>query len=166
MMNAIDVRIVAVQAMLDCDHPKTVVVWNFSRGGHRQLRKQCAVCGGLAGPVMRASEATPDTQQVNAQARDEADARWGLKAQLEAEKKTQEQVEWWGWYNAYLTTPEWREKRRRVLERAGGLCEGCGGSKATQVHHTTYAHTGDEFLWELRAVCCDCHDRVHAEAPR
>jgi hypothetical protein len=164
MMSAINMRIVAVQAMLDCDHPKTVIVWNFSRGGHRQLRKQCAVCGALVGPVLPASEAPPGTPQANAAAFAEADARWKLKDQLIAEKRSADDAQWWVDYNRYLTTPEWREKRRRVLDRAGGLCEGCGGSKATQVHHTTYAHTGDEFLWELRAVCCECHARVHAEA--
>ena len=32
---------------------------------------------------------------------------------------------------------------------------------ATQAHHLTYEHMGDEFLWELKAVCRPCHERWH-----
>jgi 5-methylcytosine-specific restriction endonuclease McrA len=64
-------------------------------------------------------------------------------------------------YDAYMTSPEWEAKRRRVLGRVGYLCEGCGARRAVHVHHLTYAHFGDEFLWELVAVCEGCHSRVH-----
>jgi 5-methylcytosine-specific restriction endonuclease McrA len=50
-----------------------------------------------------------------------------------------------------------------VLQRANGHCEGCGQRKAVQVHHLTYEHVGQEFLWELRAVCSECHDRLHPD---
>jgi len=65
------------------------------------------------------------------------------------------------WYSEYLQTPEWKDRWRLVMERAKGMCEGCGKSQARQVHHLTYEHAGDEFLWELRAVCHPCHARVH-----
>jgi hypothetical protein len=29
------------------------------------------------------------------------------------------------------------------------------------VHHVTYKNMGNEFLWELRAICAVCHERVH-----
>ncbi len=64
-------------------------------------------------------------------------------------------------YEAYLRTPEWKAKSRLVIERAGGVCEGCGIERATQTHHLTYTHVGNEFLWELRAVCRGCHERWH-----
>ena len=32
---------------------------------------------------------------------------------------------------------------------------------ATQVHHLTYAHLGDELLFELISVCDDCRKRIH-----
>jgi 5-methylcytosine-specific restriction endonuclease McrA len=69
-----------------------------------------------------------------------------------------------GWlvkYNAYLQGDEWRAKRVLVLRRADWTCEGCGNARATQVHHTTYDHAGNEFLWELVAVCDECHERFH-----
>lgn len=30
-------------------------------------------------------------------------------------------------------------------------------------NHLTYKNMGDEFLWELRAVCPSCHTRAHTE---
>lgn len=51
-------------------------------------------------------------------------------------------------------------KRARVLLRAGRKCEGCG-EEATQVHHLTYEHVFEEFLFELIAVCRGCHERLH-----
>ena len=73
--------------------------------------------------------------------------------------------EWWDWYNAYLRSAAWRERAALVRRRAGGVCEGCAMRQATQVHHVTYKHVGNEFLWELRAVCDACHDRIHGEEP-
>ena len=34
-------------------------------------------------------------------------------------------------YDKYLRTPWWKEKRSKVLRRAGGMCEGCGDRSAT-----------------------------------
>ena len=64
------------------------------------------------------------------------------------------------WYQDYLASPEWKAKRMVVLARCGGVCEACGKSPATQVHHTTYEHIFHEPLWELRGVCEACHDEI------
>ena len=66
-------------------------------------------------------------------------------------------------YQAYLQSPKWLALRNRVIARAENQCEGCGRWPAVDVHHLTYAHVGQEFLWELRAVCRDCHDRLHPD---
>jgi 5-methylcytosine-specific restriction endonuclease McrA len=68
-------------------------------------------------------------------------------------------------YHQYLQTPQWAERRALVLKRSAGLCEGCRLASAEQVHHTTYAHCGNEFLWELVAICRDCHERFHGINP-
>lgn len=52
---------------------------------------------------------------------------------------------------------------RRVLERANHVCEGCGVNAATEVHHKTYKNVGNEFLFELVAICRPCHQRYHAD---
>lgn len=73
------------------------------------------------------------------------------------------------------TVQVWRQCRRcgaavgSAVARARGVCEGCRSARATQVHHLTYQHAGHvvpggELLWELVAVCDDCHDRAHMRA--
>lgn len=66
-------------------------------------------------------------------------------------------------YNEYLASDKWAAKRRKVLDRAGNICEGCRQAKATEVHHLTYEHLFDEFLFELVALCRPCHTRWHKE---
>lgn len=61
----------------------------------------------------------------------------------------------------YYSSPEWKELRQLVIARANGVCEGCGKHAATQVHHLHYRTFTREFLWDLRAVCRGCHERVH-----
>jgi hypothetical protein len=64
-------------------------------------------------------------------------------------------------YYQYLSTPEWRAIRQRVINRAGKVCEGCGEREASIVHHMTYQRRGREFLLDLIAVCRECHDLIH-----
>jgi hypothetical protein len=66
-------------------------------------------------------------------------------------------------YEAYLKSDEWNARREKVFLRADGICEGCGVAKATQVHHLSYENRYNEFLWELVAICNDCHVRAHPE---
>jgi hypothetical protein len=84
------------------------------------------------------------------------------KLRIEREtQRAEENEKWHSWYESYLKTPEWAHRQRKVLERSRGICEGCLVNRATQVHHVTYAHVGEEFLWELRAICRPCHERLH-----
>ena len=76
------------------------------------------------------------------------------------EKRANSQ-QWWDAYRQYLTTTEWRERRWRVMQRAGYICEGCGTERATQVHHLTYDRVGREMLFDLVAICDDCHHSIH-----
>jgi hypothetical protein len=66
-------------------------------------------------------------------------------------------------YDAYLLTDAWRAKRAQAFARDRGVCQGCFQRPATQVHHLTYAHLGDELLFELMSVCDDCHTRIHGD---
>lgn len=93
---------------------------------------------------------------------------WDAAAAKQQQAEATARAERTARYHAYLKSPEWRAKRLMVLERAKHLCEGCLERRATQVHHETYEHaghefTGGEFLWELRAICDACHERLHAE---
>lgn len=68
--------------------------------------------------------------------------------------------EWLKEYSVYLQSPKWLIKRKKVLERDNHICQACLTRKATQVHHTTYRHVGDEPLFELVSVCKECHDKI------
>jgi hypothetical protein len=67
---------------------------------------------------------------------------------------------WQAWYQNYLASPEWDIVRRKVIARARGLCEGCAGP-GEEVHHVSYDHVGEEFMFELLYLCRDCHERWH-----
>lgn len=71
-------------------------------------------------------------------------------------------------YQRYLRSPQWREKRRRILIRCKHKCERCGLWRAVNVHHLTYARLYDEPLSDLMAVCIRCHQELHdgSEADR
>ena len=77
---------------------------------------------------------------------------------------------WWALYDVYLQTPIWAEKRRRVFERARGLCEGCGVRRPTCIHHLHYPAgvlpgskewIRAEKLFDLVALCDCCHADLH-----
>jgi len=60
-----------------------------------------------------------------------------------------------------LNSPDWADVRQRVLERAMFLCEACLLNGAEVVHHLTYDLGWLPPAWELRAVCRECHERLH-----
>lgn len=73
-------------------------------------------------------------------------------------------------YEEYMQGPIWREKRRRVLERCGRLCEGCLERRAVEVHHLRYPERVQpgsrewvmrEKLYDLVGLCERCHGEVH-----
>jgi 5-methylcytosine-specific restriction endonuclease McrA len=91
-------------------------------------------------------------------------AAWSKALEKSAERiRNADDSAFWNAYGEYLSSPEWKEKRRKVFARASGVCEGCGESEPTQVHHISYEHVGAEFLFELVAVCDACHERLHPE---
>jgi 5-methylcytosine-specific restriction endonuclease McrA len=106
---------------------------------------------------LSSSVSRPHEKAEAVQRRQEYDARVAQQAQ----EKSEHDRQWWAWYDAYLMSPKWRAISARVIARADDLCEGCGESPATQAHHLTYENVGEEFLWELRAVCRACHQRLH-----
>lgn len=71
--------------------------------------------------------------------------------------------QWWIWYDRYLNSNEWNERRHQVLKRDGYKCRrfGCE-NPATQVHHLSYRRVGYEPLTDLVSTCRECHEQVHA----
>lgn len=145
-----------------CPHPTTEVRRKTIRGGAVQYRRQCLTCGEAFGQSVSRSDAErlgaiPDFDEA-------ANDAWKAARRAEFKKIADDnRTQWFGKYDAYLSSPEWARRRALVMRRAGGICEGCGEQAATQVHHLTYDNVGAEFLWQLVAVCGDCHARAHEE---
>jgi 5-methylcytosine-specific restriction endonuclease McrA len=63
-------------------------------------------------------------------------------------------------YNSYIQSPAWFARRDKVLKRDNYLCQACLEDPATQVHHKSYIHFGNEPLFDLESVCDPCHKKI------
>jgi len=147
-----------------CQHKVRELRTRIVKGGAKQYVYQCQGCGeAQMQPVARAKAYDLYDGQEPPPFDDTLPRRWDQrKSQSVAEIQSEFTDKFWTEYSAYLQTPEWAARRRLVLERANGLCEGCRKLPATDVHHLTYEHMGEEFLFELVALCGGCHSRLHA----
>lgn len=151
----------------NCAHAASELRVKTNAAGGQMYGRQCLRCGCADGPWLKKQDALAFAhgQPLPVWDNDAPQRFWKDISRRQTDLREQHRQEqsdaWWEAYDAYLKTREWAEKRRLVLERAGGLCEGCRQRRAVQVHHTSYEHVGDELLWELRAVCRECHDRIH-----
>jgi hypothetical protein len=164
------------RTVIDCDHKRTLLVVRTLANASKAYYMQCQRCGGVASPAISKAKASELLQQANNSLEfcppwnDKLGRDWNAKrteayesARLERMASFEdERIEHTERYQAYLLTPEWRTKRAAVMDRADGLCEGCRAADATEVHHTTYKHIFNELLFELVALCRDCHERAHS----
>jgi hypothetical protein len=158
----------------DCDHANTVIRAKQTAGG-LVARSQCKDCGhhGKGGGqaiskaelwrrgVRSIADLPPYDEaafeRACIRARDARDEEYfGRKLELLIERDPGIAAN-----DPHYSSEKWARLRALVIERAGGLCEGCGVAPATQAHHLHYRTFGNEFLWDLRAVCRACHERVH-----
>lgn len=130
--------------------------------GSTQYVYQCQVCGRPSNPISHQKAIQQSGGRKIAEFDPEIEVRYrdGL-AQKARDEISEGKRQFRAWYSEYLKTPEWRQRRELVMRRAHGICEGCGLARASEVHHTTYDHVGEEFLWELVAICSPCHTRYH-----
>lgn len=137
------------------------------RNGRETYALCCLVCGNRRGPSIKASEANKNGKPpfANMKIKEEYAAQrkqklldWQLynRNSYEEESVGKKQR-----YKDYLQTSVWARKRSQVMKRENYLCEGCCDSRATVVHHMTYDHIGQELLYELRALCANCHEKAH-----
>jgi 5-methylcytosine-specific restriction endonuclease McrA len=153
-----------VAADVRCEHALRELRQRFDSLGRIAYYRQCLSCGAGGSAVARASAVAEssgdpsrlpwfDNELVDTYQRRRTDA-------VDAVRNSKNET-WWSVYGQYLRSPEWAERRVLVFHRAAGLCEGCRKAGPTQVHHLTYKNVGGEFLWELAAVCDECHEREH-----
>jgi len=148
-----------------CEHEQTEIRRKLDRNGRPRYYHQCLECGRSVGTQLKAAaienpKAVKDfSVELESIRRAEFRAAFGQRQKEEYDRIEQS---WRNIYDEYMNSPEWAEKRNLVFMRAGGICEGCRKKKATDCHHTTYENLKQEFLFELLALCRECHDRYHA----
>ncbi len=151
----------------ECAHPRTVTAFFVTRNNQNRYGHHCVRCGNFR--AISKADLT-DEQRRTARLRDEEiqkrfcaqrTARYDSLRQLEEAKRAMQDAAWRAQYEAHIRSEKWYRIRAKVIKRAGGVCEGCLERPAVQAHHLTYKHLGDEFMWELRAVCIECHERFH-----
>lgn len=151
----------------ECKHDGEKELRIFTaKNNAKHIRPQCLVCGKEAGPSVAKSsvdgsalkpfdDELPKIYKERRHSEEEDIRQRHLR--IEARAKVAQSIE----YEQYRKTPKWAGLRRKVLTRAKHICEGCGDKPATEVHHLTYEHIFDEFLFELVALCRECHERWH-----
>lgn len=67
------------------------------------------------------------------------------------------------WYQNYLNSPRWIEKRNEALYLADYKCSRCGERENLHVHHLNYDSIGNESQADLFVCCKDCHKLFHVK---
>lgn len=65
------------------------------------------------------------------------------------------------YYNVYLPSDHWQERRLKALKKADYTCQCCSSKKDLQVHHLTYKNVWREKDEDLKVVCRSCHKKIH-----
>ena len=146
----------------ECEHKAHELRTRRIVGGGIQYRQQCLRCGQSVGNAVSHAQV-----QVLPPEWDELlhpkwqESRRALSEQRRLKDSQSRRDE----YQRYLATPQWRARRDKVLQREGFVCQGCLSARATEVHHKNYEHIGAELLFDLVAVCAECHRRAHGMDP-
>ena len=153
-------------ARFTCEHVNQALRRRVIKGGAVQYVRQCLQCGEPLGNPIAKIKALEENGGQEPGPLDEALKDSWRKARSEAAEQIRERFNRGAFlsdYSEYLQSQAWASKRALVLRRAKGTCEGCGEKPPTEVHHLSYKHVCNEFLFELVALCAECHHRVHAE---
>ncbi|MGV3729145.1 MAG: HNH endonuclease [Sphingopyxis sp.] len=154
----------------ECKHPELEPMKVMIADGRIQIMKACVNCGERVGTAMSQKDrawvdslmSLPEELVEGYRSR-RARERHDILLSL-ARKQFAARGRFTKAYRDYLGSAEWQDRRNKVLRRCNGICEGCGEQRATEVHHLSYRHFMEEFLFELVGLCHDCHERWHGEA--
>lgn len=147
----------------DCQHPKTEIVFCLDATGRKRYQQECLICGHGGNDISVKLWKPGDIQKVPPRRHEDykllSDEIKEIYRPIILGIRQDD-------FQAYYWSPEWEERRLRVLRRDHSTCQICGND-AEIVHHLTYAHFKHEFLFELISLCSQCHhDHYHPEKPR
>lgn len=63
-------------------------------------------------------------------------------------------------YEQHISSPEWKETRKKILERDKNECRTCPSKERLEVHHRHYKNLGNEDLDDLTCLCHTCHEAI------
>ena len=151
----------------DGDHVFDQVTRKRNAAGNYVLRSSCSKCGQMTGSFLKYSEVTSSVPYNQ----EEIDRKFSFHRMIQSAYNQQKSMLWFhnrqeitDEYKKYLESWEWSDKAYKVKKRANFICEGCLEAPATEVHHTTYTHIYNEFMFELLALCSSCHRRIHGRS--
>lgn len=153
-----------------CKHEHKTVRKKLAADGAISIWQQCDRCGHKVGIAIR--KATLTSAQILAlpswdtqlESHFYAEKKEHFDETYAAEKKRHTEA-WRRAYEQYLQSPEWKRKSKLVMLRAQGICEGCREAEAMNAHHLSYDDVGNEFLFQLVALCRKCHEKLHGRIP-
>lgn len=148
--------------MEECLHESEVLVCR-TVGSSEAFGYQCRTCGRWRGTKktslsfhQRQSAAAYDPEL----SRQYQEKKWQQVRENNEAIRAEQNAAWWEAYDEYLSSQTWKDKRAWVLARDKGECQACLKRPATEVHHLTYKHVGNEPLFELIAICSICHEAL------
>lgn len=148
-----------------CGHQRETLCVRTLANQTKQLGYQCFACGKWR--AVKRDSVDFREQALAGEFRESLRDEWNKRrserhAEIVAQQRESQSLEWWASYQEYLKSDTWKSKRERVLERDAHTCQACCSRKATQVHHLTYQHVFKEPLFELVSVCEVCHKAITA----
>jgi hypothetical protein len=157
----------------NCEHASQRQVWRTRSNGSRWRVMQCLHCGTSVRDVLRtehelrAQEPGEFDEDLWQRGRDQRSQAWDDYRQASADafaaRLRAEDDAWFRAHTAYLGSYQWQRRRRARLAIDRGMCqaqlEGCT-DYATEGHHLTYAHHGNEPLFDIVSVCHSCHTEI------
>lgn len=146
----------------ECKHERTEVRYKTFANGTKHLCTQCLACGvktdGSAWlPQVGVDMATvhPFDEGLQQRYHQERERQRAMAMASDRRKKHEE-------YERYIRdSNDWWAIRTKVMRRDDHLCQACMENAATDVHHRNYTHLYDEVLYDLVAVCRECHKKIH-----
>jgi hypothetical protein len=159
----------------ECLHEKSNIVYKVDITGKKRYVRQCVNCGRAVSQQLKTESALIELGFLKCHSFDEElqNEYWKKRSELQNEywKKESElrqaaavkaQLDWRNYYEDYLHSEEWEERRKAVFKRDCGVCQSCLTVKATQVHHIRYDNLGHEPLFDLISICTKCHKKLHS----
>lgn len=149
-----------------CICERTEMRYLVCTNGVVQYKTQCLKCGDVGQPTPYSSLTKEQRQSAKLidstickVYREKYWREWNAARQAHHEYRQA----FWTWHAGYMESDCWKRRRRSVLSR-DTVCQSCECRPAVIAHHTTYDRAGREPLFDLKAVCYECHEQIHGRA--